>query len=123
MAKKSKKNLQKELKRVNTTTIIFVVIFALIGVGAGFGVTYYLTRNDVFKLKGESEITLQIGDEYVEQGATAIAFGKDISSSIEISGEVDTTTEGRYVVKYKVKSFRYTNHILYRLIVVEAEGE
>lgn len=123
MAKKSKNKLQKELKKVNSATIIFVVIFAIIGVGAGFGATYFLTKNDVFELKGESEITLQVGDEYVEQGATAVAFGKDISSSIEIIGEVDTTTEGRYVVKYKVKSFRFANHILYRLIVVEAEGE
>ena len=122
MAKSYKKQIQREIKKVNPITIIFVVLFAVIGVGAGFGVALYLTKDDVFALNGDTEITLQVGEDYVEQGAKAIAFGKDISENIEIIGEVDTSVEGRYVLKYKVKSFRYTNYVLYRLVIVEAEG-
>ena len=118
-----KKSIQKQLKKLNKTTLLFVVIFALIGVCAGFGTCYFLTRNDVFKINGETEITLSIGDTYEELGATAIAFGKDVSDMVEMDGTVDTSIEGRYVIKYTLDNFRFKNYTLYRLVVVEPLGE
>ena len=117
------KKIQNKVKKVNPITMIFIVIFAIIGVSVGVGVSYYFTRNDVFKINGETEITLNIGDSYIEDGATAIAFGKNISSSVKIDGEVDTTKEGRYVIKYTVDNFRFKNYVLYKLVIVEPVGE
>lgn len=123
MAKKTNKKLQKQITKANPITLILVCLFALIGVGAGLGTAYFLTKNDVFKIIGETEITLNIGDEYLEQGAKAIAFGKDISASVKVDGFVDTTKEGRYVIKYTVDNIRFKNYTLYKLVVVEPLGE
>ena len=122
MAKSSKKKLEKELKKVHKATLIFVVVFALLGVAAGYGVGYFLTKDDVFKLNGQEQITLSVGDTYQEDKCTIIAFGKDISDQVIITGEVETSVEGKYVVKYTVNHFRYAGYTLYRLVTVEPSG-
>lgn len=121
MAKTTK--FERQLKKVNTITIILVLLFAILGVAGGFGTAYFLTQKDVFKINGETEITLNVGDTYEELGATAIAFGKDVSSEVVISGAVDTSTEGRYVIKYTIDNFRFNGYVLYKLVVVEPIGE
>lgn len=120
---KRKSKLEKEVKKLHVGTIIFVIVFLVLGVGAGVGVTYFLTKDDVFKLNGESEITLNVGDTYTEEKATAIAFGKDVSASVKIKGTVDTSKEGRYVVEYTIDNFRFNGYTLYRLVIVEPIGE
>lgn len=51
-------------------------------------------------LIGDESITIKMNENYEEQGATAIRNEKDISSSIVIEGNVDTTKPGEYKVKY-----------------------
>ena len=119
MAKKSTKNkIIKEVKKVHKLTLVLVVVFALLGIGAGFGTTYLLTRNDVFEVIGGTEITINVNEQYIEQGARAIAFGKDISASVVADGTVDTSVEGKYVVTYTVNHFRFSGYKLYKLVTV-----
>lgn len=120
---KAKTKLKKEIKKINKLTLFLVCLFCLLGISAGFGVTYFLTKDDVFKINGETEITLKVGDDYIECGATAISFGKNISKNVSISGEVDTTKEGSYIIKYTIDNFRFKDYTLYRLVVVEPLGE
>lgn len=55
-------------------------------------------------LKGDSTITININEAYVEQGATATDnIDGDITSKIVISGSVDKTTAGTYTLTYSVK--------------------
>jgi Metallo-peptidase family M12B Reprolysin-like/GEVED domain/Bacterial surface protein, Ig-like domain/MAM domain, meprin/A5/mu/Secretion system C-terminal sorting domain/Fibronectin type III domain len=57
----------------------------------------------VITLIGNSTINLNIGDTYVEQGATAIDnFDGDISANIVITGSVNSSTAGTYFVNYNV---------------------
>ncbi|WP_298893481.1 immunoglobulin-like domain-containing protein [uncultured Psychroserpens sp.] len=57
----------------------------------------------VITLIGASTINLNVGDTYNEQGATATDnFDGDLTSSIVISGSVNTSTAGTYVVNYNV---------------------
>ena len=120
MAKRNKGNkVISNVKKLNKITLLLVLLFCILGAGIGLGATYFLTKDDVFKINGETEIILNIGDVYIEQGAKAIAFGKDISSDIEITGEVDTTKEGKYIIKYTVDNFRFKNYTLYKLVVVK----
>ena len=121
MSKKTQKGIMNEIKKTHKATIILVLVFIILGVGAGLGTTYYLTKDDVFKINGETEITINLNDVYEENGATAIAFGKDVSDSVEISGEVDTTTEGKYIITYTIKHIRFLNHKLYKLVNVVGE--
>lgn len=55
-------------------------------------------------LKGDGTIILNVGEEYKEQGATAKdEKDGDLTERIEISGNVNTSQEGTYTVKYTVK--------------------
>ena len=123
MANKKKKKSQKNIKDTNKTTVILVVIFLILGLSCGAITMFFLTKNDTFELIGESEIELNVGDTYLEQSAKAIAFGKDISKDVKVIGEVDTSKEGEYVVKYTVDYFRFKGYTLYRKVVIkEAEN-
>lgn len=57
-------------------------------------------------LKGSSIINIGLGKEYKEQGAQAIDNKDgDISDKIEISGNVDTSKDGTYTIKYSVSDY------------------
>ena len=56
----------------------------------------------VITLNGDSVINLSIGDTYTEPGATALD-GRDGTVNVEISGTVDTATEGQYTITYTAK--------------------
>ena len=54
-------------------------------------------------LIGDESITINIGEEYNEQGANALDnVDGDVSNSIVITGLVDTTTLGLYTINYNV---------------------
>ncbi|OUR93868.1 hypothetical protein A9Q87_03925 [Flavobacteriales bacterium 34_180_T64] len=57
----------------------------------------------VITLNGASTINLNVGDNYTEQGATATDnIDGDLTSSIVISGTVNTAVGGTYLVNYNV---------------------
>ena len=54
-------------------------------------------------LKGDSEVTLEVGDTYTEAGATVSdSFEGDLTSKIVINGTVDTAKTGTYTITYNV---------------------
>ncbi|MCA0152317.1 immunoglobulin-like domain-containing protein [Winogradskyella vincentii] len=61
------------------------------------------TTPPVINLVGASTINLLVGDTYTEQGATATDnIDGDLTSSIVITGSVDTNTAGTYQIAYNV---------------------
>ena len=67
-------------------------------------VTMVDTTGPVITLKGESEVTIEVGSEYTDAGATAtdIVDG-DLSATIESATDLDATTLGEYhTVTYDV---------------------
>ena len=55
-------------------------------------------------LVGEEKISIYVGENYNEQGATAIDnYDGDITSKISISGSVNNTKAGNYTIKYHVQ--------------------
>lgn len=62
------------------------------------------TTAPIITLVGASSISLELGDTYTEQGATAIDnVDGDISANIVVGGDtVDTNTAGTYVVTYNI---------------------
>ncbi|MDO1502257.1 DUF5011 domain-containing protein [Winogradskyella maritima] len=78
------------------------------------------TTPPVITLIGASTINLNIGDNYIEQGATAIDnIDGDITSSIGITGTVDTNISGNYTVTYSVNDMAGNQAVESRLIIVE----
>lgn len=118
MKKSTKTKIKKQVKKVSTLTkVICAILFVVCACGGAFAV-YTVTKNDKFELIGESLIELSGGEKYIEQGAIAIAFGKDISSEIRITGTVNDEVEGEYLLKYTVDNFRFKGYTLYKKIVV-----
>lgn len=67
------------------------------------------------ELIGDEEITLNLGDKYVEYGAKAYnTNGEDISDSIIIDSSVDITKVGTYKVSYSIG-----NYIVIRTIIIK----
>ena len=61
------------------------------------------TTKPEIKLNGNSEISLYIGDTYKEEKATALDnYDGDLTDKIIISGDVDTSKEGEYIITYNV---------------------
>ncbi len=62
------------------------------------------TTPPVISLIGDTNVSINVGDTYREAGATAIDnIDGDITSSIVIVNNVDTTKSGNYTVSYDVK--------------------
>lgn len=77
----------------------------------------------VITLSGPSNITLNVGDIYQEQGATATDnFDGDISANIVISGTVNTSLAGVYLITYNVSdSFGNAANEVVRTVNVVAD--
>lgn len=71
-------------------------------------------------LVGSSSMTLNVGDSYIEKGATAKdSKDGDLTSKIQISGNVNTSKAGTYTVKYTVKNSSDKTSTATRTIVVK----
>ena len=60
----------------------------------------------VLKLTGDAEITLEVGDRYIESGAIAtdnIDTSEELAGKIQIVGTVNTNLPGVYTITYNVK--------------------
>ncbi len=75
-------------------------------------------------LNGESHITINVGDTYSEQGATAKDDKDgDISSKISISGSVNTSKAGKYTITYTIKNSSGKTATKTRTITVKAKEQ
>ena len=79
----------------------------------------------IITLTGDSEITLELGSEYIEAGASAIDnVDGDLTNGILITGSVDSNTAGTYTISYDVSdSSGNAANTVSRTIVVNAESE
>ena len=102
MSKKVEKIIKKELTGV---TLVFAVIFLIVGLIGGF-ISYSLLNKEgetKVELKGEYVVRLEVGNEFVESGYTFIIDDTDYSNDVIIQGTVDTETEGTYVLVYSLE--------------------
>ena len=61
------------------------------------------TTAPVITLLGDNPMTIEVGSTFTDPGATALDVGDgDLTSSIVVSGSVDTSTVGTYTLTYNV---------------------
>ena len=76
------------------------------------------------KLKGSSSITLNVGETYTEQGATASdKEDGDITSKIIVSGSVNTSRAGTYTITYTVTNSNNQTITVTRTITVKEKEQ
>jgi len=73
----------------------------------------------VISINGDNPLEIEINSTYQESGATALdnVYG-DLTSSIAISGSVDTTTLGEYTITYNVSDSAGNNATATRIVRV-----
>ena len=70
-------------------------------------------------LNGKSKIVLELGEEYIEEGVSAIDDKDgDITDRAQVEGIVDTSTVGNYLLKYKVADTTGNEAVTQRIVVV-----
>lgn len=133
--RKAKRKAKQALKRTHIAYIVIVVISLAIGLAGGWFGIGYVTRNDVFEVKGEKVTEYKIGDviKYTDEGINYISFGKDLSGEYVIetnmtknsdgSYTADTSEEGTFVITYKITSGRCKGLTLYRAFTVVDGGD
>ena len=94
MKRKSKKQLKKKIK---FAIIAFILVLGLY-LGLGFAIT-----DKTIALCGDSNMNAEVFSEYKEPGAVAtikrpLFFGYKKTLPVEISGEVNTNTLGKFTV-------------------------
>ena len=75
----------------------------------------------MIRLNGDSYISLNINDSYVEYGAVAIDdYDKDITDKIIISSNLDISNEGIYTINYSVSDSSGNKSETYRIVKVSS---
>ena len=82
-----------------------------------------LLQNTTFALIGDPIIDIEVGEDYLEQGATANVGNNNVSDSINIdSSNVDTSTPGSYNVVYNITNqYGGTTTIIREVNVVDTK--
>ena len=73
--------------------LVLVVIVAI---------SYLLFKPIKLELIGDKLVSLEVGNEYIEDGVKAHIGKKDVSEKVIINGNVDNTKIGNYEIKYTI---------------------
>ncbi len=108
-------------KKKSLWSLLLLLLVAGSVVG-GFFTAKHITRNDVFEVIGQSTVTLLVGQEYQDEGARAISFGRDVSDKVVAENTINNQQEGTYYIKYTVDDIRYRGIERYRIIIVVSDS-
>ena len=114
-----------EKKKLKKKWLIIIPVALLLIIGGTIGgIFIYQNINGVssklvVKLVGKSPVTVEVGKEYKESGSTAKYEKEDLTKDVKVSGKVDTTKLGNYLVKYTVKYKKVKKSITRKVKVVD----
>ncbi len=110
--------------KTNKVFLVFAILVGLvIGVGLGFySGNLYLTGEVHFSLKGNPYMEVEQNKEYNDPGFNANIYGEDVSEDVVVTGTVDTSTCGIYVISYTLEK-ESIDMVLSRSVKVVLEGE
>ena len=94
-SKQTKRKVKTKLKKLNFGVVVLAVFLLVVGVVSGYFGVQYLSRNDCFNIIGADEISLEIGETYLDEGVKVIAFGVDESNKVEIETNLQKDKEDR----------------------------
>ena len=101
--------------------IIIFLIFLLLVIGGllliKFGNFKSFPLN--MSLKGDSEVRLNLNDEYTESGVNAKFFWMDVTNKIKMEDNINTDIPGNYTVSYSFKNFLSEKTLERKVIVVD----
>ena len=111
-----KKQNQKKKQLLIITTIISVLLLLII--------IFTSLCHIKIRLNGDSDETVEYGNEYTEEGATAaytVLFSRKKPLAVTIDGIVDSSKVGKYHIKYKAKKGLFSSEKTRTVSVVDTE--
>jgi len=106
---------QSEYRKRRTGTFIIVILLIALWLICRLQTT-------VLSLTGEPKITLEAGQDYIEEGATAIVDNENVSDSININNSgVNTSIPGIYYVTYNITNNYGDTTIIREVEVVDTK--
>lgn len=110
-----KKKAKSAVKGAGTKVLLVAFVFLVLGVIVGGGAWWFLCRNDGFSLVGSEEVSLMLGQNYVDEGVEIVAFGQDESASVIVDtnliqnadGSYTADDVGTYYIAYTSNCFKY----------------
>ena len=113
VSKKGQKKLRKWIKKLHPVTKAAAVICLLLGIAIGALFCLASFKNDHFLLKGQTNVSLQVGDTYTyaEEGVDAVCFGQDVSHKLKVDTALEKDANGNYIIptdKEGVYTITYT---------------
>lgn len=94
---KTSKSSKKKVKKLTKGVVGIVIVFLILGLAVGGGLTYYMTRNDCFELIGADELTLTTAESYVDEGVKVISFGRDLTDKVHVRTNLVKDAYGNYI--------------------------
>ena len=113
----------KKIKTKKSLIIIFTMLLIIVSVILLILLLMKRKENEeipVINLIGETNIKLELNENYVEKGVIAKVKEKDITDRIEKIGEVDTSNPGRYEIKYQITNNKNTTEVKRIIDVVDS---
>lgn len=109
------------MKKSKVCLIIVLIVLILIAIA---GVVFYLYENSKLtalniSLIGDSDITLNLNDEYLEPGITAIYGKNNVSNSVITNSTLDNTKIGTYDIVYSINYKRKSTSITRKVNIVD----
>ena len=93
--------------------VFFVLAFCCIGL--------FFVFSPRIELKGDKNIVLNFGEEYIEPGYTAKYLNKDITDKVYIYSDLDVSKVGNYIIEYNVRKNRFIYSKTRKVSVVDKE--
>ena len=75
-----------------------------------------------FKILGSNNITLEYGNNYIEEGYTAELDGKDYKNEVKVTNNIDNNKIGEYDIEYTLKYKKYNKTIKRKVKIVDNEA-
>ena len=94
----SKKNKSKKIKKLLFIIAIFIIIIDI----AIFVYFKFIKNNLLLTLKGDSNVKIELNEEYKEPGYKATYRKTDITQKVKVKGKIDNTKVGKYTLIYSV---------------------
>ena len=100
------------VKNLKGKNLLAVILSCIIGIAAGIAAFFVISSNDTFEIIGSEQVTVFIGDEYIDEGVKIIEFGKDLSDKATLDSNLvlingKTAELGTFYVKYSADTVKY----------------
>ena len=115
-------------KKIQIFTALSVIVILVIIVVSGYLPNANASTPDptqmALTLIGDEEITITVGDKYVEPGYIATnEIGEDLNSNVVIHSTVDTEHVGKYIIVYILEDIVKTRNVVVEENITYLEPE